>query len=171
MGQRAKILQIDSAQRQALEKAFRSTSDKRYATRCRIILLKSDPRGYSNQQVAEIVAVTAAVVNTWLKRYREKGLAGLTSRPIPGRPSILNIYQDGPTVKEQVKASRQRLRLAHEQIERKLDKKFSPYTLRRFLKNLTANTDASVSGFVSDRTQNSTDSSNDNSDCLNTTIK
>ena len=167
MGQRSKILQIDSDEHEALEKAFRSTSDKRYAARCRIILLKSDVKGYSNQQVAHIVGVTPAVVNTWLKRYREQGIAGLKTRPIPGRPGILNIYQDGPTVKEQVKDSRQRLKIAHEQIEQKLGKKFSKYTLRRFLKNLTASTVVLEAGSGSDQTQSCINSVKNSSGCSN----
>lgn len=156
MGQRSKILQISFTERQAVEAAYRSTTDKRYAIRCRIILLKSDPRGLSNNHVAELLDITSAVVNTWLKRYREEGLSGLTSRPIPGRPGILNIYQDGPTIKEQVKIARQRLGKAHHTIEEKVGKKFSRDTLQRFLKSLAAATDVSVNAPESKQMKNST---------------
>lgn len=156
MGRIVNILSISADARSAVDQAYRSTNDKRYATRCRIILLKSDPLGYTNASVAQILDITPVVVTTWLKRYREEGLPGLTSRPIPGRPGILNFYQDGPTVKEQVKLARQRLGKAHQKIEEAVGKQFSPTTLRRFLKDLTVATSVSVSDRDNDPTLNST---------------
>lgn len=155
MGRHVKILSLTEAARAEVEQAYRATNDKRYAIRCRIILLKSDSNGYTNVHVAQLLGITSAVVNTWLKRYRDEGLPGLSNRPIPGRPGILNFHQDGPTVKEQVKLARQRLGKAHQEIQDKVGKEFSPATLHRFLKNLTAATSVSVSDRDSDPTPNS----------------
>ena len=163
MGRRVKVLQLSSVERQALEDAYQQTKDKRYAYRCRILLLKSDPTGHSNKEIAKILDLTVASVVTWLKRYREEGLAGLSSRPIPGRPNILNFHQDGPTVKEQVKLHRQRLGVAHDLIQAKVGKQFSQPTLHRFLKSLTAATSVSVSDRDNDPIRSSTKSSKNNS--------
>lgn len=155
MGRGVKILQISALEKEALKDAYKKTKDKRYACRCRIILLKSDPEGYSNVEVARILDITKASVGNWLNRYRKEGLDGLSSRPIPGRPNILNFHQDGPTIKEQVRLNRQRLGVAHDIIQEKVGKQFSQPTLHRFLKSLTAATSVSVSDREKNPTQNS----------------
>lgn len=153
MGRPIKKLLLSTEEREALEKAYRSTTNRRYAARCRIILLKSSPdRDYSSDKISEIVDLTRLVVQRWIKRYEEEGLDGLKSRHRSGRPPILNLEEDGETIKSAVKDARQRLGKIHHEIEKKTDKKFSPPTLKRFLKSLAAST----SEYVSDRGGNPT---------------
>jgi transposase len=157
MGRPIKKLIISTEDRLVLERAYRSTSNRRYAARCRIILLKSSPeRAYSSDEISELVDLTRVVVQRWIFRYEEEGLEGLKSRPRSGRPTILSTDQDGQTVKEAVKEARQRLGKIHDEIEQKTDKKFSPPTLRRFLKKLAESTNVSVSDRAASRIQGST---------------
>lgn len=75
------------------------------------------------------------MVNNWLARYQEEGLAGLHTKPGRGRKAILDAEADLERVREAVRGNRQRLRLAKADLEEALDKRFSDKTLRRFLKN------------------------------------
>jgi transposase len=136
MGRKVTPLELSVDERKELEEALRRTDSIKYARRCKIILLKGASISPSNTSIAEEVGVQLVTVAKWVSRYREDGLSGLESKPIPGRPSIFDPVRDAAMVKEQVKKSRQRLSLAHAAIEEAKGKKMNVDTLRRFLKNL-----------------------------------
>lgn len=136
MGRKVSPLQLDEEQRQTLESAYRRTDSRKYARRCRIILRKADVDQPSNETIARELNMQEVTVAKWISRYRQAGLAGLTSRPIPGRPRLLNEEQDAQLVCEQVKRNRQRLELARLEIEKQKGQRMSSATLRRFLKTL-----------------------------------
>jgi transposase len=56
------------------------------ARRARIVLLAAD--GLAVRQIAPQVGVDRNVVRTWLDRFRQQGVDGLTDRPRPGRPRV-----------------------------------------------------------------------------------
>ncbi len=56
----------------------------RVALRAHMVLLSA--RGYSVPRIAAIHDCGEDVVRTWLRRYREKGVAGLEDQPRSGRP-------------------------------------------------------------------------------------
>lgn len=72
------------------------------------------------------------------------GLQGLHTKPGQGRKPILDKEEDGARVKAAVKKERQRLRHAKAGLEGELGKEFSLKTLKRFLKNLSADGSTSV---------------------------
>ena len=128
-----KVISLTPEEQTALEHGYRSGHSAAFRQRCQIILLKSQRR--SSQDVARIVGCCEVVVNTWLARYQEEGLAGLHTRPGRGRKAILDAQTDLEPVKAAVRGNRQRLRLAKADLEEALGKSFSDKTLRRFLKN------------------------------------
>lgn len=78
------------------------------------------------------------MVNTWLKRYQQCGLAGLEVKPGRGRKPILNQETDLAAVRVAVQNNRQRVSLAIAELEQELGKEFSQQTLTRFLKKTVA---------------------------------
>ncbi|WP_232064895.1 hypothetical protein [Rhodocytophaga rosea] len=56
-------------------------------------------------------------VNSWLKRYKDAGLAGLLTKPGCGRKPLLNKTTDEQAIKEAVQANRSRITLAKAQWE------------------------------------------------------
>jgi len=79
-------IQVPESDRQILEKWVRSgKTEKRIVDRASMILMLD--KGKSGREVAEAVSVMPCVVSKWRKRYAEKGLAGLTDMPRPGKPS------------------------------------------------------------------------------------
>jgi len=107
-----------------------------------MILLRSE--GLSSEKVASLLRTNHVSVNKWLARYELEGIAGLQTKKGQGRKSILNKETDELVVKNRVKKERQRLKYAKEEIEKELNKEFSLKTLKRFLKNLSADGNESV---------------------------
>ena len=136
MGRKAKKIDLTKAEKEALEKGYKQSKSKVFSQRCHMILLKS--QGRTSQEVADIFGTTFQPVNSWCKRYREHGIEGLRTKPGQGRRPILSKEQDEARVKAAVKKERQRIKLAKEALEKDLGKSFSVLTLKRFLKNLSA---------------------------------
>jgi transposase len=142
MGRKSKKLDLTAAEKAELEKGFKHSGSKVFSQRCHMVLLKN--QGMTSQQIADIFGVTFQPVNSWIKRYLADGIEGLKTKPGQGRKPILNKEQDEAKVKAAIKNERQRIKLAKESLEKDLGKSFSVLTLKRFLKNLSADGNESV---------------------------
>lgn len=140
MGRRAKSIKLTSEQRTVLEEGYKK-GKATFSRRCHMILLKSENR--TSLEVANIVGTNQISVNGWVNRYLTEGIDGLKTKPGRGRKRILDVQKDEKKVKAAVKRERQRLKLAKADLEKDLGKEFSLKTLQRFLKNLSANGNAS----------------------------
>ena len=129
---RIKVIILTPQEQTALEQAYKTGNSAAFRQRCHIILLKSQSR--TSQEVAGIVGCCEMVVNNWLARYQQEGIAGLHTKPGQGRKAILDTETDLELIKAAVRSNRQRLRLAKADLEEALGKEFSDKTLRRFLK-------------------------------------
>lgn len=136
-----RIIELQPAQRQALEQAFRTDTSHAFRQRCQIVLFKSE--GRTSKEVAQLVKQHYVSVNAWLNRYQQGGLNGLRTKPGRGRKALLHKETDATLVRQAVQNERQRLNQAKAQIESQTGRSMSLKTLQRFLKNLTAATDAS----------------------------
>lgn len=123
-------------QRFELEEGYRSGSSGVFRRRCHVVLLKSEER--TSREVGLIVKMNQITVNNCLNRYESEGIEGLKTKSGRGRKQILDIQSDGAIVRKAIEKERQRLSQAKQIIERELNKKFSSKTLKRFLKNLSA---------------------------------
>lgn len=128
-----KVITLSPEQQTELEHAFRTSHSAAFRQRCQIILLKSQRR--SSLAVAGIVGCCEMVVNNWLARYEQAGLASLHTKPGRGRKAILQAETDLVLVRQAVRGNRQRLRVAKADLEEAVGKSFSDKTLRRFLKD------------------------------------
>lgn len=135
MGRKSKILVLSESSRLALDKGCKSTHPQ-FCRRCLIILLKA--KGLKSNDIGELLDITDQAVNSWVKKYEALGIDGLKTKPGQGRKPILNEEEDKVKVRAIVEKERQRLKLVKEEIELSCNKEFSLVTLRRFLKNLSA---------------------------------
>lgn len=142
MGRKSKKIDLTQAELVELEKGYRNSKSKSFSQRCHMILLKN--QGRSSQEIADIFGTTFQPVNSWVKRYVKDGIDGIKTKPGQGRKPILNKLQDEVKVKAAIKKERQRIKLAKESLEKDLGKSFSILTLKRFLKNLSADGNESV---------------------------
>jgi len=129
---RIKNITLTPEQRSALEAGYRTGHSAAFRMRCQILLLKSQNR--TSLEVAGIVGCCEMVVNTWVMRYQQEGLAGLRTKPGRGRKAILDAQTDLEQVRAAVRGNRQRVRVAKVELEEALGKSFSDKTLVRFLK-------------------------------------
>jgi transposase len=139
MGRFLKIT-LDDKQRAALEHGYRNGKSHALRQHCQIVLLKA--QGLKSQQIASLLGCHQNSVNDWLHRYKAEGIQGLHIKPGRGRKAILSETTDSAKVRQAVKRHRQRIKLAKAELEASLGKEFSQRTLVRFLKNLTADTNA-----------------------------
>ena len=131
-----RTIELSVNQHQELKDGYETGKSSAYRKRCHIVLLKSE--GRTSLDVGNIVGLHQISVNNWLSRYESEGLSGLKTKPGRGRKAILDKEKDVEKIKEQVKKERQRLKKAKDNIEKDLGKSFSLMTLKRFLKNLSA---------------------------------
>lgn len=136
MGRKAKQIDLTAAERTELEKGYKQSNSATFSRRCHMILLKS--QGRTSEEIAHIFGTTIQPVNSWVKRYEKEGIKGLHTKPGRGRPAIFDSQADEAKVKAVVKKERQRLKTAQQILQTELDKEFSLKTLKRFLKNLSA---------------------------------
>lgn len=143
MGRKAKILKLSSEQRAALEAGYKDFKKSKFSRRCHIILLKSE--GYTSKYIATLLRFKdAQPVNNWVKRFESAGIKGLHTKSGQGRKPILDKKTDEAKIRAAVQKERQRLKLAKQELENELGKQFSLLTLKRFLKKLSADGNASV---------------------------
>ena len=144
MGRKLEI-KLEIAQREELETGYRTGNSHAFRQRCRMILLKADKM--VTKDICPIVEIESETqVNTWIKRYRDsyktEGLSILHNKAGQGRPPVFDKVQDEQKVKAAVKKERQRLSQAKLILEQEMDKSFHLKTLKRFLKNLSADINA-----------------------------
>lgn len=142
MGRKTKVLVLRDEEQAALEQGYKGKGSFVFSQRCQMILLKS--QGRSSKEIAGILRTNLLSVNQWVRRYEQQGIAGLHTKAGQGRKPILDQVADEALVKATVKGERQRLKLAKAELEAALNKEFSVRTLKRFLKNLSADGSESV---------------------------
>ena len=131
---------LDDTQRADLEQGHRNGKAHTFRQHCQIVLLKA--QGRKSQDIAALLGCSTRCVNDWLHRFKDEGIQGLHIKPGRGRKAILSEQTDSAKVRQAVKRHRQRIKLAKAELEDSLGKEFSQRTLVRFLKNLTADTNA-----------------------------
>ncbi len=77
-------IRLTPAEREELERTFKSTPDRRLRDRCQAVLMAERRR--RRGQIAEDPGVHRAPVHRWLRAYQAGGLAGLTIRWAAGPP-------------------------------------------------------------------------------------
>lgn len=118
-----KSLVLTDSDRAVLAKEMRDGKTFSYRQRCQMILLKADnANNRTSKEVAKQVGCCEVVVNNWMKRYQEQGIAGLTLRSGRGRRSILEKASDLEAVRRAVQKNRQKVSLARAELETELGK-------------------------------------------------
>src|SRR3954449_10229815 len=88
MAAHVRTVNVPEADRRELERRARDkAAPARVVERARIVLLAAD--GVPGQQIAAMVGCAEGTVVTWRGRYAERGLAGLSDLPRPGKPAQL----------------------------------------------------------------------------------
>lgn len=132
MGRVNKPILLDS-ERIALESGFKTGITHCFRNRCHVILLKSE--GRSSKDVGKITGMSNISVDSWVRRFKQSGIGGLSNKLGQGRKPLLN-ESDSESILRSIKANRQRLQAAKAEWEAESGKLVSRSTLRRFLKSL-----------------------------------
>jgi transposase len=125
---------LSESEKLALEQGLKYGTTHTEGMRCQVILLKSTGRG--STAVGEITNMTYVSVNSWVKRYKANGIAGLATRSGRGSKRKLNKETDETAVIASVKAHLQRTQTAKSEWEQASGKSVSLSTFKIFLKVL-----------------------------------
>jgi transposase len=80
-------IQLPPTEAQRLDRAFRSTDDRKFRDRLQIVLMAH--RGRARQDIAADLGVHRRTVSRWLNAYCDAGLDGLRPRTPPGKPGTI----------------------------------------------------------------------------------
>jgi len=101
---------VNAEERLALEDGLKTGKSHAFCMRCQAMLLKSD--GRKSKDVASIVDLSHVSVNSWLRRYKQEGIAGLFTKPGRGRKPLIDKAADTEAITEAIKANRSRISMA-----------------------------------------------------------
>jgi transposase len=138
MSRPVKKLELTSSEKSDLDKGYKEGKSHCLRQRCQMVLLKAE--GYASKEIGAIVDSCQVSVNSWVKRFKEEGVAGLSTKEGRGRKPVLTL-DHLPMVKAAVGQERQRLSQAQLLIEQSRGRQMSKRTLSRFLKLITAVTE------------------------------
>jgi transposase len=102
--------------------------------RCQSILLKAE--GRTSEETGRITGMCNVSVNSWLKRFKSEGIAGLQTRSGRGRKPIINEQEDRSAILAAIRSNRQRLLTAKAEWEASSGKSVCRDTFRNFLKRM-----------------------------------
>ena len=127
---------LSVSERNSLEILFKNSNKHSLQKRCQTILLKLD--GRTSKDVCKIVGMSNTSVNSWLNRYKLKGISGLDTKP--GRGCKPKREKDEEEILASARRHRQRLATAKAEWKFNNGKSVSRDTFRRFLKVLADDT-------------------------------
>lgn len=138
------ITQLTEEEKRKLNSGFRTGCTHRFRIRCQSILLSAE--GYRIGQLAKMFEVERDTISRWLNQWEQKGLSGLEDKPRSGRPAKLRIdnAEHIEQVIRRVSQESQSLDKVRAQLADDLQVEVSRKTLKRFLKKLVTDGDASA---------------------------
>ena len=134
-----RFVQLTTVEIITLQEGRKNGTTHLFRQRCQCLLLSQE--GYEVKELAQVCAVSPMTIYGWLNRWEASGIVGLRDKPGRGRKAILSAA-DFAAVKRRVQANAQQLRLARVELKEELEREFSEKTLRRYIKNLVADTNA-----------------------------
>jgi transposase len=88
-----RVREVSEEERKALERLYHETKDVRMRQRAQIILLALE-QGLIAREIALIVRTDDETVRSWLKRFNQAGIDGLSDEPRSGAPSkVTAVYR------------------------------------------------------------------------------
>jgi transposase len=133
---KTRIIELTTEQRTALEQGYRKGKSHVFRMRCQMLLLKSEKR--TSIEISKLMGCCEVVVNRWLNRYQEHGLAGLETRKGRGRKPKLSTQNPEhlQKVKTEMAKHPQSVKTVVANLAEDLDLTMHPDTLKRFLKKM-----------------------------------
>ncbi len=117
---------------QALNDAYRQGDKLALRRRAHAILLSH--KGYTLNQISDILAVTRATVSLWFEAWKADGLKGLCDKARTGRPAIYD-EQDWERLKVLVSENPHQIKAAQARLQQETGKISCTMTIKRALKN------------------------------------
>lgn len=116
---------------QVLNDAYMQGEKPALRRRAHAILLSN--KGYTINQISDILAVRRGAVSMWLKAWETDGLTGLTAKAQSGRPAIYD-EQDRELLKTLVAQTPHQIKAVQARLQEETGKTSCSMTIKRALK-------------------------------------
>lgn len=116
---------------QVLNDAYMQGEKPALRRRAHAILLSN--KGYTINQISDILAVRRGAVSMWLKAWKTDGLTGLTAKAQSGRPAIYD-EQDRELLKTLVAQTPHQIKAVQARLQEETGKTSCSMTIKRALK-------------------------------------
>lgn len=116
---------------QVLSDAYMQSEKPALRRRAHAILLSN--KGYTINQISDILAVRRGAVSMWLKAWKTDGLTGLTAKAQSGRPAIYD-EQDRELLKTLVAQTPHQIKAVQARLQEETGKTSCSMTIKRALK-------------------------------------
>lgn len=116
---------------QSLMDTYREGEKPALRRRAHAIVLSH--RGYTINQISDILAVTRETIGLWLNAWEAQGLAGLRDKPRSGRSAIFDA-QDEERLKTLIAEHPHQIKTVQAQLQQETGKSFCTMTVKRALK-------------------------------------
>ncbi len=147
MGRKSKqIEKLTEEQKSSLKKGYTYGKSPLFRRKCHCILLSHV--GKPVKELSSFFGISVYSIRKWLNLWEKEGIEGLKLKPGRGRKPKLKTDKGEhvETVKTLIKNEPKNLMRVTAQIEDELGVKVSKRTLKRFLKNLNIDGNASAEG-------------------------
>lgn len=136
---------LNTVEIEALEAAIKHGKSAIFRKRCHAVLLSN--KGYTVEQIMDILNVVQSTVYNWFNKWAKQGIEGLKTKPGQGRKATLSIDNSDhvEAVKKAVKKTAQEgvNLLATIEQELEMEEQLSMRILSPFLKKLISHGNAS----------------------------
>lgn len=132
------IEKLKKAEIQFLENGFKTGKSHTYRIRCKAILMSFAK--WDCKDIADFFDVHLITIYNWLDRWESGGIENITDKEGRGRKPILDLSKEDhiQIVTDAIEDSPGSIKKALSRVEQELDVSMSKKTLKRFLKNLSA---------------------------------
>lgn len=137
------VEKLTKEQKSSLKKGYQTGKSHIFRRKCQCILLSDE--GKTVKELCDFFSVSQISIYNWLKEWESQGIEGLKLKPGRGRPPKLNLADQNQVkkVKSLVENEPKNLNRVVGQLQSELGIDLSKKTLKRFLKNLNTNGNAS----------------------------
>lgn len=134
MSRQVRFIELDALERLTLEEGLQNHPKAEFRTHCQMLLFSA--KGKSAKEIALLLDSNYQSVLNCFNNWQQKGLVGLMRSSGQGRKAMLSKVDEG-RLKAIISQHRQSARKATAQLEKELQVKLHPETLRRFLKSVS----------------------------------
>lgn len=145
---------LSDAEEETLQQCHKNHDNRRVRSRAHGILLSTS--GYQRNEIAQIYCVDPRTISSWIDRWENNGIAGLSDQPRHGRPEKLTAVEQQQVI-DFLQRTPKNLKSVAATVAKETDKTVSRQTIKRIAKKNGLLTSESRKHRLSNRRKNNSE--------------